>query len=194
MITVGTATSTCSNTLYTQQLVPVGTSAHRHIAGARSGCRCCTFLTRASTSLPTLGRRALHDLPAQMSGGGGGDEEDYSKMGFFGLFFMGFFWVCGGIYGTEAMVTAAPTGWVFTTLWSMSLLYALPSAHYLLTPRAVPLPAPVGPYRAPPSFLVYALSLSVSPPPSLPLTGHTAAAVGVRSRDDQRRACCRDPS
>jgi hypothetical protein len=95
-----------------------------------------------------------------MSGGGGGDEEDYSKMGFFGLFFMGFFWVCGGIYGTEAMVTAAPTGWVFTTLWSMSLLYALPSAHYLLTPRAVPLPAPVGPYTS----LSLCLSSTVSAP------------------------------
>ena len=47
---------------------------------------CATF---GSTSNPTLGNMGR-------GGHGGGtaedDEEDYRKMGFFGLFFMAFFW------------------------------------------------------------------------------------------------------
>ena len=41
---------------------------------------------------------------------------------------MAFFWVCGGIYGNEAMITLAPSGFVFTTLAVTTLLYALPLA------------------------------------------------------------------
>lgn len=49
-------------------------------------------------------------------------------MGFFGLFFMAFFWVCGGIYGGEGMMQLAPSGIVFATLLVVMAIYALPIA------------------------------------------------------------------
>ena len=49
-------------------------------------------------------------------------------MGFCGLFFMGFFWVCGGIYGGEGVMQLAPTGLVFASLLLIMGTYALPIA------------------------------------------------------------------
>ena len=49
-------------------------------------------------------------------------------MGFCGLFFMGFFWVCGGIYGGEGVMQLAPAGIVFATLIVTMVVYALPIA------------------------------------------------------------------
>ena len=54
------------------------------------------------------------------------DDGDYSKMSFFGLFFMGFFWVCGGPYGGEGLVQLAPTGVIFSVYLASQLLYAAP--------------------------------------------------------------------
>jgi amino acid transporter len=56
------------------------------------------------------------------------DDGDYSKMGFGALFFMGFCWVCGGIYGSEALVQLAPAGVLFSSLLLMIPLYTLPIA------------------------------------------------------------------
>ena len=49
-------------------------------------------------------------------------------MGFCGLFFMGFFRVCGGIYGGEGVMQLAPTGLVFASLLLIMGTYALPIA------------------------------------------------------------------
>ena len=49
-------------------------------------------------------------------------------MGFWGLFFMGFFWVCGGPYGGEGLVQLAPSGVVFSSLLVITLVYSLPIA------------------------------------------------------------------
>ena len=56
-----------------------------------------------------------------------GDGE-YSKMGFCSLFWMAFFWVCGGIYGGESVMQLAPSGIVFSTLLVAIGIYALPIA------------------------------------------------------------------
>eukprot|EP01051_Picozoa_sp_SAG22_P016234 SAG22_NODE_2256_length_2780_cov_20.080194_3_plen_434_part_01 len=55
-------------------------------------------------------------------------DGDYSKMSFCGLFFMAFFWVCGGIYGGEGVMQLGPAGVVFATLGFTMLVYALPIA------------------------------------------------------------------
>jgi hypothetical protein len=46
-------------------------------------------------------------------GRSGGPDPDDAKIGPFSLFFMAFFWVSGGIYGNEALATAAPAGVIF---------------------------------------------------------------------------------
>lgn len=55
-------------------------------------------------------------------------DGDYSKMGFCSLFWMAFFWVCGGIYGGEGVMQLAPSGIVFSTLLVIMGIYALPIA------------------------------------------------------------------
>ena len=55
-------------------------------------------------------------------------DGDYSKMGFCSLFWMAFFWVCGGIYGGEGVMQLAPSGIVFSTLLVVMGIYALPIA------------------------------------------------------------------
>ena len=49
-------------------------------------------------------------------------------MSFFGLFFMAFFWVCGGIYGGEGVMQLGPAGVIFATLGFTMAVYALPIA------------------------------------------------------------------
>jgi amino acid transporter len=49
-------------------------------------------------------------------------------MGFCSLFWMAFFWVCGGIYGGEGVMQLAPSGIVFSTLLVIMAIYALPIA------------------------------------------------------------------
>jgi amino acid transporter len=62
-------------------------------------------------------------------GGGSEDEEDDGvKMGFSGLFFMAFFWVCGGPYGGEGLIQLAPSAIVFSSLLVITLVYSLPIA------------------------------------------------------------------
>lgn len=56
------------------------------------------------------------------------DDGDYSKMSFVGLFFMGFFWVCGGPYGGEGLIQLAPTGVIFSVYLASQFLYAMPIA------------------------------------------------------------------
>ena len=54
------------------------------------------------------------------------DDGDYSKMSFAGLFFMGFFWVCGGPYGGEGLMQLAPSGVIFTVYLATIFVYAIP--------------------------------------------------------------------
>ena len=54
------------------------------------------------------------------------DDGHYSKMSFAGLFFMGFFWVCGGPYGGEGLMQLAPSGVIFTVYLATIFVYAIP--------------------------------------------------------------------
>ena len=47
-------------------------------------------------------------------------------MGFCGLFWMAFFWVCGGPYGNEGMNQLAPSGLVLIVYGASLFVYALP--------------------------------------------------------------------
>eukprot|EP01043_Picozoa_sp_COSAG02_P074617 COSAG02_NODE_15017_length_1213_cov_1.219031_1_plen_258_part_01 len=60
------------------------------------------------------------------AGAGGGDDGDYNKMSFAGLFFMAFFWVCGGPYGGEGLLQLAPAGVVFSVYLATIFAYAVP--------------------------------------------------------------------
>lgn len=65
-------------------------------------------------------------LCGPMGADGGPDGGDYSKMSFAGLFFMGFFWVCGGPYGGEGLLQLAPAGVVFSVYLATIFAYAVP--------------------------------------------------------------------
>jgi len=54
------------------------------------------------------------------------EADDKRQVSTLGLLMIAFFWVCGGIYGNEELVYAAPSGYVFIFLLSASLCYALP--------------------------------------------------------------------
>jgi len=48
------------------------------------------------------------------------------SLGARGVLLIGFFWVCGGFYGNEALVTLAPAGVVLAVLGAMPFLFAIP--------------------------------------------------------------------
>ena len=73
----------------------------------------------------------------------GKDDDDYSKMSFAGLFFMGFFWVCGGPYGGEGLMQLAPAGVVFGVYLITTLAYAVP-VSLINAELAVAIPADGG--------------------------------------------------
>lgn len=52
--------------------------------------------------------------------------EDQRTLGLFGLLVISFFWVSGGIYGNEELLSAAPPAYVFGALLAGPFLYSLP--------------------------------------------------------------------
>ena len=72
-----------------------------------------------------------------------GKDDDYSKMSFAGLFFMGFFWVCGGPYGGEGLMQLAPAGVVFSVYLMTTFAYAVP-VSLINAELAVAIPADGG--------------------------------------------------
>lgn len=56
-----------------------------------------------------------------------GDAKDgHRQVSTAGLLVIAFFWVCGGIYGNEALFQAGPPGIVFLMLLSMAFVFAIP--------------------------------------------------------------------
>jgi amino acid transporter len=71
---------------------------------------------------------------------GGADD---GKMSFSALFFMGFFWVCGGPYGGEGFLQLAPPGVIFGIYLASQFLHAVPIA-LINAELAVAIPADGG--------------------------------------------------
>eukprot|EP00041_Stephanoeca_diplocostata_P022980 m.557236 g.557236 ORF g.557236 m.557236 type:complete len:494 (-) comp22189_c2_seq19:333-1814(-) len=55
-------------------------------------------------------------------------EDTHRHLGVLGLLAIAFFWVCGGVYGNELLLEAAPPGILFPVLIGAALLYACPAA------------------------------------------------------------------
>jgi len=55
-------------------------------------------------------------------------KEEKKPVSVFGLVVLSFFWVCGGIYGAEEILAAAPPAYVFAAMVFTPVLFGLPAA------------------------------------------------------------------
>ena len=58
----------------------------------------------------------------------GAEQEEKKPVSVFGLVVLSFFWVCGGIYGAEEILAAAPPAYVFAAMVFTPILFGLPAA------------------------------------------------------------------
>lgn len=70
-------------------------------------------------------------------------DESYGKMSFWALFFIAFFWVCGGPYGGEGFLQLAPPGVAFGLYLASQVVHAIPIA-LINAELAVAIPADGG--------------------------------------------------
>ena len=58
----------------------------------------------------------------------GAAQAEKKPVSVFGLVVLSFFWVCGGIYGAEEILAAAPPAYVFAAMVFTPVLFGLPAA------------------------------------------------------------------
>ena len=85
----------------------------------------------------TKGVRSFHPARVPLGGDDGlaraslapstmGDEPPARRVGLFGMVVMGFFWVCGGMYGNEELLGTAPPALVLLALIVVPCCHSLP--------------------------------------------------------------------
>ena len=72
------------------------------------------------------------------------EKQELGSLGYVQLFFLAFFWVCGGPYGNEGMIQLGPSGVVFLVYLLITMVYSLPISL---------INAEVRPSRSPPCSL-----------------------------------------